>query len=475
MKDSENHWDVVVVGAGLAGMMAANCAARDGATVCVLEQGEGEHYPCNTRYSGGLFHIALDDLAGEPEVVLSNLHRAMHGEFDTDLAEALIENAPAAIRTLKDFGVRFISAGYDGFRRHSLAPPIVRRPGLHWRGRAGDVMLETLERSLTNVGAQLRRGVTAEQLMMNAETGRCVGVQARHINGPETYHAGSVILADGGFQADSQLVADYISPAPHRLVQRNAESGRGSSVRMAASVSARLVGMESFYGHLLHRDAFHNERLWPYPVLDAVATAGIVVDGAGSRYCDEGKGGVYIANQTARLRDPASIFVVFDEAIWSNAGRSGLLPANPYVVDAGGSLIRADSIGSLATKMAMHPDILHRTITNYNESLAAFEPSIGSPSRSTDRYRAEPIKGPTYYAFPACAGITYTTGGLAINAYAQVLHENGAVIGGLYACGACTGGLEGGRWAGYTGGLTKAATFGLIAGRSALSDLRTTA
>lgn len=472
MSASESRFDVVVVGAGLAGMMAANCAARAGATVCVLEQGQEKHYPCNTRYSGGLFHIALGDLEGDPEIVLSNLHRAMHGESDPDLAQALVKYAPAAIHTLKDFGVRFISAGYDGFRRHSLAPPIVRRPGLHWRGRAGDVMLETLENALTDRGAALRRGVTADQLMMDAETGRCAGVHARHIDGRETFHARSVILADGGFQANSQLVADYISPAPHRLVQRNAETGRGSSVRMAAAVGARLVGMESFYGHLLHRDAFYNERLWPYPVLDAVATAGIVVDGSGSRYCDEGRGGVYIANQTARLPDPASIFVVFDEAIWNDAGRSGLLPANPHVVDAGGGLIRAGSIGSLANKMAMQPEILYRTITSYNESLETFKPSIGSPSRSTDRYRAEPIKGPVYYAFPACTGITYTTGGLAINADAQVLHENGVVIEGLYACGACTGGLEGGRWAGYTGGLTKAATFGLIAGRTVLNDLR---
>src|SRR6202008_4790030 len=78
----------------------------------------------------------------------------------------------------------------------------------------------------------------------------------------------------------------------------------GDGLRMAQAVGAATVGMDCFYGHLLSRDAMTNERLWPRPYVDALAVAGILVDGAGRRVADEGEGGVYLANAVARLEDP---------------------------------------------------------------------------------------------------------------------------------------------------------------------------
>ncbi len=75
-----------------------------------------------------------------------------------------------------------------------------------------------------------------------------------------------------------------------------------------------------------------------------------------------------------------------------------------------------------------------------------------------------PISSAPFYAAPAVAGVTYTTGGIAIDGGARVLREDGSIIRGLYAAGSCTGGHEGGPVSGYTGGLGKALTFGFIAG-----------
>ena len=75
-----------------------------------------------------------------------------------------------------------------------------------------------------------------------------------------------------------------------------------------------------------------------------------------------------------------------------------------------------------------------------------------------------PVRTPPYYAVPLCAGITYTMGGIAIDADCRVLNEAGHAIEGLFAAGSCTGGHEGGPVAGYTGGLGKAMTFGWHAG-----------
>jgi len=81
-----------------------------------------------------------------------------------------------------------------------------------------------------------------------------------------------------------------------------------------------------------------------------------------------------------------------------------------------------------------------------------------------------PIKQPPFYAIRLCPGITYAMGGIAIDPQARVLGTNDAPISGLYAAGACTGGLEGGPLAGYIGGLCKALSLGYIAAESIGSD-----
>ena len=76
------------------------------------------------------------------------------------------------------------------------------------------------------------------------------------------------------------------------------------------------------------------------------------------------------------------------------------------------------------------------------------------------------ISQPPFYAVPLVAGVTYTTGGIAIDRMTRVKSESGGIIAGLYAAGSCTGGHEGGPYSGYTGGLGKALTFGFIAGNT---------
>jgi fumarate reductase flavoprotein subunit len=115
---------------------------------------------------------------------------------------------------------------------------------------------------------------------------------------------------------------------------------------MAEEAGARLVGTENFYGHLLSQDAFTNELLWPYPYLDNILHTAVVVGPSGERFVDEGRGGVYVANAIARLPDPLSSAVVFDQAIWEAGGRQGIIAANPHLPLAGGTLLKADTLVS---------------------------------------------------------------------------------------------------------------------------------
>ena len=467
---TQDATDVIVIGAGLAGLAAANRAAQDGLTVTVLEKSADEAYLCNSRYTGGLFHIAMDDMAGEPPWVKSNLERTTRNTSDPALAEALAQNARRTLRWLSSLGVRFIQAGPDGLRRNSLAPPGVRQTGLNWRGRAGDVMLRTLGDRLQSRGGRLQRGIAAERLLM--EGGRCVGVQVRTADGQtRPLRSRAVVIADGGFQANPDLVRRFITAHPERLLQRNAESGQGSGLLMAEAIGAKLVGTDRFYGHIQHRRAMTDPALWPYPVLDSLATGGIIVDGSAHRFCDEGLGGVYVTNAIAQLPDPLSAVIVFDDAIWNGPGKDWLLPANPYLLSAGGNLVSADSIPELAGKLGLAPGALEQTVADYNR-LVDGQPAAHQPPRSTQPYKAWPVRQGPFHAVEVCAGITYTMGGIATDAQARVLDTGDRPIAGLYAAGACTGGLEGGgAAAGYSGGLSKSSVFGMLAGEAIVAAL----
>ncbi|MBI3043098.1 MAG: FAD-binding protein [Betaproteobacteria bacterium] len=454
--------DVVIVGGGMAGMIAANRAAQLDLRPLVLEQGADAKYPCNSRYTGGTFHICLREITLDEATLRQKILDSTAGFVKPELADVVAREGRRVIRWLQDEGMKFMRASASEYHKWVLAPPGRSRPGLDWEGRCGDVLLNTLERRLGERGGDLARGARARSLIMDGT--RCVGVIAER-NGKETsFHARAVFIADGGFQGDAALVGRYISRHPERLKQRGAGTGRGDGMKMASAVGAALVGMDRFYGHTLSSDALTNDNLWPYPYLDSLVTAGIVVDGAGRRFVDEGRGGVYVANAVARLDDPLSARVVFDAAIWEKAGRNGLIPPNPHLEREGATFHRAASLDALAAATRLPAEALRRTIAEYNDAVAAKRLQDGlTPPRQTARFEACPVATAPFFAVPMCAGITYTMGGISVNANAQVLRADGGSIEGLYALGAATGGLEGGPEVGYVGGLAKGGVTALVA------------
>ncbi|TFE36500.1 FAD-dependent oxidoreductase [Paraburkholderia dipogonis] len=467
-RDSE--YDVLVIGAGLAGLTAANKVAEGGLSVRVLEKSSDDAYLCNSRYTGGLFHVAMDDMTGDPSWVRSNLMRVTRNTADPALADALTKNARRTLAWLSAQGVRFIKAGPDGLRRNSLAPPGMRRTGLNWHGRSGDVMLRTLGQRLAARGGQLSRGIKAERLSM--EDGRCVGVEVLNgAHGVQQLPARAVVIADGGFQGNLELLRRFISKRPEQLLQRNAQSGQGSGLLMAEAVGAKLIGTDRFYGHVHDLKAMTNPGLWPYPVVDSLTTAGMVLDGRAQRFCDEGLGGVYIANAIAGLDDPLTAVVVFDDATWNGPGRDWILPANPNMVNAGGELISANTFQELARKLNLEPAALQASVESFNRICETGQ-ADGQPPRTTTVYKAWPVRTGPFHAVKLCAGVTYTMGGIATDAEGRVLDNSGEPIFGLYAAGACTGGLEGqGGAAGYSGGLSKSSVFGMLTGESIIRTL----
>ena len=242
---------------------------------------------------------------------------------------------------------------------------------------------------------------------------------------------------------------------------RHARTAVGDGLKIAETAGAALIGLERFYGHLLSRDAMNNENLWPYPQIDAVATAAIVVDWQGQRLLDEGLGGISITNDLARLDDPLCATVICDAPIWKTAGKAAQIPPNPQLLAGGGTLHQADTIEALAAAAGLPPDALAETVAVYNDAVRFNRLMTLLPERSTRSGQPQRIETSPFFAIPICAGITNTMGGIAIDGHGRVKRPDGSIIAGLYAAGGATGGLEGGGALGYVGGLIKACVFGI--------------
>jgi fumarate reductase flavoprotein subunit len=457
-----DKFDVIVVGGGLAGLTAASRAAQLGKRVALLERGADERYLCNSRYSGGILHVASRNLIEPPAQLLQAIEQATLGKADPALAEALVNNCARAAEWLRAEGAKFIRVGQIVWQQWVLAPPRPITPGLDWKGRGPDVTLRTLAHNVVERGGSILGNTAATRLI--EDHGRCIGLEAVGETGALRLDSSAVVLADGGFQGNSELVRQHISPAPDKLKQRGAGTGVGDGLRMAQAAGARLTELKYFYGHMLSRDAFSNDKVWPYPQLDELGTAGIVVNTAGERVTDEGMGGVYVANHIARLADPLSTWALFDHAVWEGPGRTARIPANPHLVKGGGTVLQANTLQALAASAGIAPERLELTVRAYNDALSAGAAGALNPPRTSTAAPPSVIAKPPYYAVPLCAGITYTFGGVAIDGHGRVLRaDGGRPIEGLYAAGATTGGLEGGTGGGYVGGLIKAATFGLLA------------
>ena len=459
---SESYeFDAVIVGAGIAGMVSAVRLAELGLRVGVLEKGGHEKYPCNSRMTGGAFHVAFRDVNDPEAVLLDAMQTRSRGFSRPELLQAMAEDISGAVQWLKTKGVRFIKVGHETHRQHTLAPPILLQGRTYWEGRGGDVLLRTLAGALRDLGGTLLLGARAVRLLM--QDGRCVGLEVEQQGNRVLVQAEAVVLCDGGFQANHELLREFITAAPEKLRQRGAATGNGDALTMARKAGAQLVGMNRFYGHVLAQDAMHNDDLWPFPIMDFVCVAGVVIDASARRFVDEGLGGVYLTNSIAGLPDPLAATVVFDGAIWDGPGREFISPANPLLVTRGGTLLAAPDLAALAGQLGLPAAALEATVAQYNAAVDAGATSRLAPPRTIATHKAHPIRTPPFHAIRLCAGITYTMGGLAIDGASRVLNAANEPMAGLYAAGCATGGLEGGEFIAYIGGLTKSSVTALRA------------
>jgi tricarballylate dehydrogenase len=472
--------DVIVVGAGNAGMSAAHAARERGARVTVLEKAPRAWSGGNSAFTAGamrLAHGGLDDLRDilEPDErhattdlepysadeFLADMRRVTLGRGDEAMARILVGDSGEAVRWLHGRGLRFRlmyeRQTFEQYGRHRF-----------WGGLAVGVVDGGAGLIAQHRAAAERSGIEVrdESPVSDLTPG---GVVVRG----EELRAGAVILAAGGFESSPRMRAAYLGPNWDVAKVRGTPYNTGEVLRAALARGAQA------YGHWSGCHAIQWDAGAP-PTGDLELTnrysrqsypLGIVVNADGERFLDEGadfRNYTYAKYGAEVLRQPQAIaHQLFD------ARTVPLLRTIDYEAP-GATRVDAGTIGELADRLAIDPARLERTVAAFNAAVrpGRFDPTIkdGKRTEGIDPPKSNwalPLEEPPFTAFPVTCGITFTFGGLRVDEHARVLDEAGAPIPGLYAAGELVGGLFFHNYPGGSG-LTAGTVYGRRAGYAAV-------
>jgi tricarballylate dehydrogenase len=483
--------DVLVVGAGLAGLAAALTAREQGASVMVLERAPVVERGGNSRFSIGAMravHSGVDDierLAGDVdaqqratvdfgvytrEQYLDDLARVTQRRTDPELAALLVDGSADGMRWLRANGVRLRPLYQWQFKQPDGRIKFAGGSAVGIDGAGAglaDALFDAVERS----GATIAYGTRAVALI-EGEHG-VAGVRVRQGGRSSDVAAKTVVLATGGFEANPEWRTRYLGPGWELAKVRGSRFNTGDGLRMALEVGAMPAGNwsgchsaswdlgapdvnELNYGAVFKRDDF---------------LYGIMVNARGERFVDEGadiRALTYARMGRAILAQPGQVaWQVFDS-------KAAHLLHDEYRA-APSSCCSGDTLPELASRLdGIDRQAFLATVENFNRAIRRdilFDPGK-KDGRGTDGLAvpksnwAAALDEPPFQAYPVTCGITFTFGGVRIDKSGRVIDVDGAAIPGLYAAGEMVGGLFYFNYPGGSG-LMSAAVFGRIAGRAA--------
>ena len=454
--------DVLVVGAGLAGFSAAVRASEQGARVTLIDKSAGAVGDGNVLMASGSLRAGGKNPRTKPDELYEFV--MAEGVAYPDLARAWAATCGRAVDWLISTGVKVTESApgriwLDQSGGVSLAPV--------YKKDVGTRALTTLKERFLQLGGNYLNQIEAQKLLL--ERNHICGAAGSKSGFAIELRSRKTILATGGFSANREMVKRYIGPLADQCKLRGSKQCTGDGLRMAIEVGAKAVNLEYFYGHLIARKALVDDRFWPYPRLDAFVEEGILVDGTGMRFVDEGRGDVAVANEVARGDEVSGATLVFDQESWDAAKGDAFAnslqtpPPNPWLIDNDGGIFTGPTVGALARAITVDAAALSETVERYNGAVACGAGnSLPVPRTGKPKVLRAPL-----YGLKVIPGITFTMGGILINGRGEALNETEEPIPGLYAAGDTIGGLMGGYRGGYAGGLMQAIVTGILAGEGA--------
>ena len=485
--------DIVIVGAGGAGMTAAITAANEGKSVVVLEsqpmvggnsvratggmnagdtvyQDENEFgesagvektlKTAADKYADNETITALAKTVSEQwaayqanpvgyfdSVELMELDTMVGGKGINDpaLVQTLCANSADAIDWLDEHGITLHSVSSFG----GASVKRIHRP-VNAEGKTvsvGSYMIPLLQENCEKAGVQIMLNTTANEILTDAN-GAAVGVKATGASGETvTVNAKAVVITSGGFGANLDMVVKY-KPELKGFMTTNAAGIQGQGIEMATAIGADTVDMDQIQIH---------------PTVEA-NTAALITEGL------RGDGAILVNAEGKRFIDEVGTRDVVSAAEIAQTGSYSWLVVDQAMADASsviqgyikkGYTVEGATYEELAKAMGVDEAAFAQTMADWNSCVEAKSDAEFGRTSFANKLDTAP-----YYAIKVTAGVHHTMGGLKINTNTEVLKADGSVIPGLFAAGEVTGGVHG---ANRLGGNAVAdfTVFGRIAGKSA--------
>lgn len=485
-------YDVVIIGAGNAAFCAAHAARETNANVLMLECAPQQENGGNSRFTAGAIRFAYDGVEDiralcpelpEEQIAITDfgtytkeqffddMFRVTRFRTDAELCERLVTHSRSTMHWLQKKGIRFMPIyGRQAFKVDGSFKFWGGLTLEAWGGGPG--LVDTHTAIANKSGIDIRYSTRAIELLTDGYA--VTGVKVRHGGEVFDLKAKSVIIASGGFQANTEWRSRYLGQGWELAKVRGSRFNTGDGIRMAMEIGASTAGNWSGchavgwdnnapeFGDLDVGDGFQKHS---YPW-------GIMVNATGKRFVDEGadfRNYTYAKYGRVILEQPDQFaWQIFDQKV------THILRDEYRIKQV--TKVTANTLEELVDKLeGVDRDAFLREVTAYNQAVNTdipFDPNV-KDGRCTVGLEvpksnwANTIDEGPYEAYQVGCGITFTFGGLRIDPdTAQVLDHDHAPIPGLHAAGELVGGVFYFNYPGGTG-LINGSVFGKMAGNAA--------
>ena len=451
-EDIDTTADIVIAGAGGAGMTAAITAAQAGKKVIILEKGAvsggNSSYATGGMNAADTHYQAEQGIEDSADLYYADTMKGGHDINNPDLVRTLADNSSAAIDWLDSIGAPLSNVGQAGgasaMRQH--------RP-VNDEGKilsVGTYLVEHLTAKCEELGIEIIYGAKVDRVLV--DQGKAVGLHATGTTDGNsiTVKANSVIIATGGFGSNPDMITKY-RPDLEGYVSTNAPTITGDLIPLLEDIGADFVDLEQIQVHptVVQKDgALISESLR--------GDGAILLNKYGKRFCDE-----------MNTRDVVSAHISEqdDSYAWLIADQK--MADESTVVEkyhSKGYMVQCDTLADLAKLIGCEESTLEETFSKWQAAVAA---------QKDDEFEHEAITSVVtdlshapYYAVQIAPGIHHCMGGVKINTNAEVIDVDGNVIDNLYAAGEVCGGVHGGNRLGGNA-VADFVVFGRIAGENA--------
>ncbi|TDL50352.1 flavocytochrome c [Paenibacillus dendritiformis] len=418
----KDKYDIIIVGAGGAGMSAALEAKEKGMNPVIFEK-----MPIaggNTMKSSSGMNASQTKFQKEQGIEDNNdlfyeeTLKGGHGTNDKEMLRFFVDNSASAIEWLDSIGIRLnnitITGGMNEKRTH--------RP--EDGSAVGQYLVNGLVKNVQE--KEIPLFVNANVTEITEKDGKVNGVKVLFNNNDEkTIAADAVVVTTGGYGANMDMIGEVRSDLKG-LVTTNQEGSTGDGIKMIEKLGGVTVDMDQIQVH----PTVQQEK--SYLIGEAVRGEGaILVSSEGKRFTNELDTRDNVTAAINKLPEK-SAYLVFDSGVKSRAKA-----IEQY--DKMGFVIQGETIEALAKEIGVPADELTATLNTWNNAVKNKEDAEFGRTTAMDN----DLSGAPYYAIKIAPGIHYTMGGVKINTNTEVLNKDGQPIPGLFAAGELTGGLHG--------------------------------